>query len=158
MTVHTKHVDATTYVSERRHVGTRGLEQFLNESTRRLEAIAETLGGPTGPRTTIFHGPVSDEEDGEVQNALPVSNDITGENLTEPTVLLLEPACECAYTRVDTTRFRYPAILSAYDEVYEWLTHHGYTPTLAPREIYLTDPATAGPDDDICDIAVPFIR
>jgi hypothetical protein len=29
---------------------------------------------------------------------------------------------------------------------------------MAPREILLTEIATAGPDDHVCDVAVPFTR
>lgn len=158
MAVQTRTTEATTYVTERRHVGTRDLDEFLRASTERLNHIASQHGGAIGPRTTIFHGPVSDAEDGDVQNAMPVNNDIDASGLAEPTTLLIEPGCEEAYLRITKTQYEYPAILGIYDEVYGWLTHHGYTPCMAPREILLTEIAAAGPDDHVCDVAVPFTR
>jgi effector-binding domain-containing protein len=158
MAVQTRTIETTTYISERQHVGTRELGDFLRASTGRLNGIATRLGGPVGPRTTIFHGPVSDAEDGDVQNAMPVADHVTATDIDEPTVLLIEPAREEAYLRITRTQYEYPAILGIYDEVYGWLTHHGYTPSMPPREILLDDPETAGPDDHVCDVAVPFTR
>lgn len=158
MAVQTRTTETTTYISERRHVGTRELADFLSASTQRLNEIATNLGGATGARTTIFHGPVSDEKDGDVQNAMPVRDDVTASDIAEPTILLTEPGCEQAYLRISATQYEYPAILGIYDELYGWLTHHGYTPCMAPREILLADPTTAASTDEVCDVAIPFTR
>ena len=158
MAVQTRTTETTTYVTERRHVGTRELGDFLRASTNPLNQAATALGGAPGPQTTIFHGPVSDDEDGDVQNAVPVGSHITASDITEPTILLTEPGCEQAYLRITRTQHQYPGILGIYDEVYGWLTHHGYTPCMPPREILLTDIETAGHPDEVCDVAVPFTR
>ncbi len=158
MAVQIRTTETTTYVTERRHVGTRELGDFLRASTQRLNHVAAELGGAIGPQITIFHGPISDAENGDVQNAIPVRGETTEADIAEPTILLTEAGCDHAYLRITKTQHEYPAILGTYDEVYGWLTHHGYTPCMPPREILLTDIATAGPADEICDIAVPFAR
>jgi effector-binding domain-containing protein len=158
MTVQTRHVDEQTYLTERRRVSPPELPGFIQESGQRLGQVAEKFGGWAGPLTTIYQGPVNDDTDGVVENAVPVRAGVTAADVEAPTNVLVEPAGEVAYTRIIKARVVYPQILQAYDEVYAWLGAEGLTPSSAPREIYFTDFMSAGPDDEVCDIAVPFTR
>lgn len=53
-------------------------------------------------------------------------------------------------------RERNPQILSAYDEVIGWVTSENLTVDGAPREVYFTDFVSAGPTDEVCDVACPI--
>lgn len=158
MTVHTRAVPETTYVTETRRVTPPELPDFIRTSTDRLAEIAGRFGGWAGPLTTIIESPVNDDTDGDVRNAVPVRAGVTDHDVEAPTTVLVEDAGEEAYTRITRSQVQYPQILQAYDEVYAWLTEQRLTPRLAPREIYFTDFMAAGPDDEVCDIAVPFSR
>jgi effector-binding domain-containing protein len=50
----------------------------------------------------------------------------------------------------------YPQILSAYDAVFAWMTNEGRTWSGPPREVYLGSFPDAAPDEEICDVALPF--
>ena len=158
MTVQTRHVAEQTYLTERRLVSPAQLPGFIQESGQRLGLVAERFGGWAGPLTTIYQGPVNDDTDGIVGNAVPVRAGVTSADVEPPTVVLVEPAGEIAFTRITKARVAYPQILQAYDEVYAWLGEQGLTPSAAPREIYFADFMSAGPEDEVCDIAVPFTR
>lgn len=158
MTVQTRTVAETTYVTETKRVWPPEIPGFIQESTDRLAAVAGKFGGWAGPLTTIFDSPVNDDTDGDVRNSVPVRSGVNPSDVAEPTTVLIEPAGEEAYTRITKAQVRYPQILQAYDEVYSWLTEQNLMPRLAPREIYFTDFMSAGPDDEVCDIAVPFTR
>jgi effector-binding domain-containing protein len=156
MTVQTRTVPETTYVTEVKRVSPPEIPAFIRASGDRLAEQAGRFGGWAGPLTTIFETPVNDDTDGDVRNAVPVRAGVTAGDVEQPTEVLVEAAGEEAYTRITKAQVQYPQILQAYDEVYAWLTEHKLTPRLAPREIYFADFMAAGPDDEVCDIAVPY--
>ena len=69
-----------------------------------------------------------------------------------------EPAHREAYIPVIKGHFEPPQILSIYDTVRRWVRDHGHTLVAPPREVYGydIDPEVAGPDDFVCDVALPF--
>ncbi len=156
MTVQTRAVPETTYLTEIKRVSPPEIPPFIRSSTDRLAEQAGRFGGWAGPLTTIIETPVNDDTDGDVRNAVPVRAGVTARDVAPPTEVLVEAAGQEAYTRITRSQVQYPQILQAYDEVYAWLTEHKLTPRLAPREIYFADFMAAGPDDDVCDIAVPY--
>lgn len=158
MTVQTRMIEEATYFTERRRVGPQEIPGFIRESCGRLAVIAERHGGWAGPLTTIYRSEVNEETDGEVENAVPVHAGVSTDDVTAPTNILVEPAAEIAYVRITTAQVKFPQILQPYDEVFAWLDERKFTATSDPREIYFADFGTAAPDDEICDIAVPFRR
>jgi DNA-binding transcriptional MerR regulator len=158
MNVQTRTSDTATYVTEKKKVSPEEIPEFIRSSCDRLAPVAERLGGWAGPLTTIYRSPVNDDTDGVVENAIPVRNGVSPDDVCDPTNLLIEPAGELAYTRITRAQVQYPQILQAYDEVYAWLAREGLSPSLPPREIYFASFHEAQPDDEVCDIAVPFIR
>jgi len=156
MTVQTRNVPETTYLTEVKRVSPPEIPPFIQTSADRLAEQAGRFGGWAGPLTTIIETPVNDDTDGDVRNAVPVRAGVTPADVEPPTEVLGEAGGEEAYTRITKSQVQYPQILQAYDEVYAWLTERKLTPRLAPREIYFTDFMAAGPDDEVCDIAVPY--
>jgi hypothetical protein len=51
-----------------------------------------------------------------------------------------------------------PQILSVYDTVHRWIRSRGLREVGPPREVYryAADPDAAGPEDLVCDVAIPF--
>jgi DNA-binding transcriptional MerR regulator/effector-binding domain-containing protein len=158
MSVKTRKTEETTYVTEVADLGPEEIPGFIRDSGNRLIVVAEGLGGVTGPLTTIYNSPITEETDGQVQNAIPVKAGVDQADVAAPTRVLVEPAGEQAFTRITKSRVRFPQILQAYDEVYAWVEGQGFTPAAPPREIYFVDFASAAPNDEVCDIAVPFTR
>lgn len=158
MTVQTRLIEEATYLTERRRVGPREIPGFIHESCDRLAVLAERHGGWAGPLTTIYRSEVNEETDGEVENAVPVRAGINADEIAAPTNILVEPAGEIAYVRIAAAQVKFPQILQPYDEVFAWLDEHKFAATSDPREIYFADFSSAAPDDEVCDIAVPFRR
>jgi DNA-binding transcriptional MerR regulator len=50
----------------------------------------------------------------------------------------------------------FPQIASAYDGVTAWVASQGFAVAGSPRELYFTDFVSAGPADDVCDVALPI--
>jgi DNA-binding transcriptional MerR regulator len=135
-------------VSEMRYVTAAELG-WVREATERLNALAGRSGGPTGPRFVVFHGEVTEDADGPVEVCVPVC----AEGADRP-----EPAHREAFIPVVKGHFEPPQILSVYDAARRWVRENGHTVVAPPREVYShgTDPDTAGPEDLICDVALPF--
>ena len=158
MDVRTRECESMTYVTERRRVRPDEIPDFIRLSCDRLAPVAEGLGGWAGPLTTIYRSPVNDDTDGVVENAIPVRGGVLPTDVSGETNVLVEPAGELAYVRITQAEVAYPQILTAYDEVYAWLSREGLTPSLPPREIYFAPFDDAHPEAEVCDVAVPFRR
>ncbi len=158
MDVRTREYGATTYVTERKRVRPEEIPDFIRSSCDRLAAVAEGLGGWAGPLTTIYRSPVNDDTDGVVENAVPVRSGVLPSDVSGATNVLVEPAGHLAFVRLTQAEVVYPQILTAYDEVYAWLSREGLTPSLPPREIYFAPFDDAHPEAEVCDVAVPFSR
>jgi hypothetical protein len=158
MDVRTRECSATTYVTERRRLRPEEIPDFIRASCDRLAVVADGLGGWAGPLTTIYRSPVNDTTDGVVENAVPVRGDVLPADVSGATNVLVEPAGELAYVRLTQAEVAYPQILTAYDEVYAWLSREDLTPSLPPREIYFAAFDDAHPEAEVCDVAVPFHR
>jgi effector-binding domain-containing protein len=140
-------------LTEQRHITVPALSEWLPSTIGRLASTAERYGGIAGPVFVVYHGPVSEENDGPVEVCVPISapSDVTVDSPTRP-----EPAHREAYVRITRAQLKYPEILSAYEAVSTWLKEHGQTETAAPREVYFTDVMAAGPTDQVCDVAFPI--
>jgi DNA-binding transcriptional MerR regulator len=132
-------------VSELRHVTAAELG-WIREATDRLTALADRSGGRAGPRFVVFHGAVNEDADGPVEVCVPVRPGAAGR---------VEPAHREAYIPVVKGHFEVPAILSVYDAAARWVRDHGHTAVAPAREVY-GYPESAGADDPVCDVAVPF--
>jgi DNA-binding transcriptional MerR regulator len=126
--------------------------RWIREASARLTAVAGRHGGPAGPRFVIFHGEVTEDDDGPVEVCVPVAPGIT------EAAVRREPAHREAYVPVVRGHFELPQILSVYDAVHRWVRSRGLRETGAAREIYgyLDDPDSAAPDQAVCDVAVPY--
>jgi DNA-binding transcriptional MerR regulator len=135
-------------ISEMRYVTANELG-WIRDATARLTARADRSGGPVGPRFVVFHGEVTEDADGPVEVCVPVRPDAAGR---------VEPVHREVYIPVIKGHFEPPLILSVYDAARRWVRDHGHTVVAPPREVYgyRTSPDTAGPEELVCDVALPF--
>lgn len=100
------------------------------------EQGAKTSGAPFG----IYHGPVSETEDGPVETCLAVNGKVEGKGDIE--VKQLEGG-QAACVVITGELCHYPELLGAYDAAADWIQKNGYGTNGPPREIWYTGP---GPD------------
>lgn len=152
-TVQTREVPAQLVLTEQRHVSPEELPAWIGEATMRLLTAAEPAGGAAGPSFVVYHGEVDHDSDGPAEVCVPI-DPAKAELVSAPT--RQEPAHREAYLRIPKAQVQFPQILSAFDAVARWITAHDQVAILPPREVYFTDWHSAGPDDDVCDVAHPI--
>ncbi len=153
-TVNTKHVPEQPVISIRQTVSIQELGGYIDHSIEALQAHArmqsgEAAGAPLG----IYHGEVNEDSHGPVEICLPVKRDLRpGEGFQARKLA----AAQVAYTTLTEQQAEFPAILQAYDAIFEWIKQNGDKTIEPPREIYLSAPGEVGPDEPFIEIAWPF--
>ncbi|MFF2625938.1 MerR family transcriptional regulator [Kitasatospora griseola] len=138
----------------RRHVTAANLPAFLASSTELLLAhLRETGACLSGPIFAVFDGLVSEDSDGPVEVCAP-TRDAVGP--AGQIGVRIEPAHREAYLTRTKSQAGFAAMAAAHDAVGTWLTLRGYARSASNREVYYPNWATAGPDEHVADIAVPF--
>lgn len=97
---------------------------------------ARTPGAPFG----IYHGPISETEDGPVETCLAVEGNVEARENIE--VKQLEGG-QAACVVITGEQCHYPELLGAYDAAADWIQKNGFETTQPPREVWYTGP---GPD------------
>lgn len=97
---------------------------------------AHTLGAPFG----IYHGAVSETEDGPVETCLAIEGRVEGRGDIEAKQL---EGGKAACVVITGDQCHYPELLGAYDAAADWIQKNGFETTQPPREVWYTGP---GPD------------
>ncbi len=100
------------------------------------EQGAQTDGAPFG----IYHGPVSETEDGPVETCVAIQGKIEVRDDIEARQL---EGGKGASVTITGELCHYPELLAAYDAAADWIQKNGYEMVGSPREIWYTAP---GPD------------
>lgn len=129
------------------HVRCEHGEPRITELDGFIRGALERLGGHGAGVIIIFHGPVDADRQGPVEVCVPAPN---GPDTW------CDPAHHEAYVRLTKAQWGFPQILSAYDAVEQWVHSYSLEWAGSPREVYLCDPDDAGPDDEVCDVAIPL--
>ena len=115
-------------LSRRRRVSIEELVPFISQAEVELQGVARDRNlQPAGPLLTLFHDPVNNETDGEVEVCCPVAGG--GD--------VVLPGGTFAQVDVRGEGTNYPQILSAYDAVASWAHQHQRPLLGPPREIYV---------------------
>jgi DNA-binding transcriptional MerR regulator len=118
-----------------------GLGKQEEQDIGALFALAEEQGAQTaGAPFGIYHGAVSETEDGPVETCLAVNGKINGRDNIEVKQL---QGGQAACVVITGDQCHYPELLAAYDAAADWIQHNGFETTQPPREIWYTGP---GPD------------
>lgn len=151
-------VPQRTLLSEHGHVGPGELPEFIGSAIGRLMTLNESTGAPQGVALAIYHGRVDEDSDGPVEVAVQVDPAAWAERQPETSGvrLRIEPAHRERFIRLTRAQVVHPHILTAFEAVGADLERDGLAMAAPPREVYFTDFAAAGPDDDVCDVAFPL--
>jgi DNA-binding transcriptional MerR regulator len=140
-------------ISERRHVPVEKLPAWIGQAMMRLAKAARRYGGAVGAPFVVYYGEVNEDSDGPAEACVPI--DPASDDSRDPS-MRHEPAHREAYLRLRKAQVGFPQMLSAYDGVARWISAKGFEIAGAPREVYFTDFTSAGPDDEVCDVAFPI--
>lgn len=139
--VEVKDIPAQQIVSITRHHTVDGLGSQEEQDIGALFTLAgEQKAKPAGAPFGIYHGPVSETEDGPVETCLAVEGNVEGKGEVE--VKQLEGG-KAACVVITGEQCHYPELLGAYDAAADWIQRNGFETTQPPREVWYTGP---GPD------------
>jgi len=115
-----------------------GLGKQQEQDISALFSLADEQGvRPMGAPFGIYHGPVSEAEDGPVESCIAVNGKVEGRGEIE--VKQLEGGKGASVT-ITGDQCHYPELLAAYDASADWIQRNGYEMVGAPREIWYTGP------------------
>jgi DNA-binding transcriptional MerR regulator len=128
-------VPARSVLSRRAEVGIAALPAWLGRGFAELAGEARRRGVEVaGAPLTVFHSPVDDERDGEVEACLPVSGPGDRVLAGGPAAVLHARGAEAAY----------PRLVGAYERLAGWVAEQDRTLGDPPYEVY-----HSGPDDPV---------
>ncbi|SDT74901.1 GyrI-like small molecule binding domain-containing protein [Streptomyces sp. TLI_053] len=138
----------------RRRVTAAGLVGFIGEAGESLLAHLESTDAClSGPIFAVFHGHVDEDSDGPVEVCAPTLNTV------EPVgriAVRIHPAHREAYTELTAAKRDFAAMAAVHDAVGAWVAERGYERCGGNREVYYPNFMTAGPNDHVSDVTVPF--
>lgn len=143
-------VPEQTVLTEQRHLLAPELPHWIGAALDRQQSAASATGGAIAAPFVAYHGEVSEDSDGPVEACTPIDPVRAGE-VDAP--VRVEPGHREAFTRIVKAQVVFPDILSAYDAVESWIAQNGERVVGSPREVYFADFDSAGPDDEVVDIA-----
>jgi len=121
-----------------RHHTVDGLGKQEEQDIGALFALANEQGAQaTGAPFGIYHGPVSETEDGPVETCIAINGKIEGRGEIEARQL---EGGKAASVTIHGEQCHYPELLAAYDAAADWIQKNGYEMVGAPREIWYTGP------------------
>lgn len=136
-----KELPAQQIISITRHHTAVGLGKQQEQDIGRLFDLANEQGAqPSGAPFGIYHGPVSETEDGPVETCIAVNGKVEGRGEIEAKQL---EGGKGASVTITGDQCHYPELLAAYDAGADWIQKNGYEMIGSPREIWYTGP---GPD------------
>jgi DNA-binding transcriptional MerR regulator len=136
-----KEISTQQIVSITRRHTVDGLGKQEEDDIGALSALAgeqgiKTMGAPFG----IYHGPISETEDGPVETCLAVDGKVEGKGDIEGKQL---EGGKAACVVITGEQCHYPELLGAYDAAADWIQKNGFETSQPPREVWYTGP---GPD------------
>ncbi len=131
------------------------LDAHIQDSLKTLYAyIAAQDVSPAGPPFGLFHGSISQEEDGPLEVCVPVGRILSGDDKIAAREL---PAAQLACVVLQGDQCAFPAVLKGYDAAIDWIKRNGYEMADSPREIWHSELwNSTNPSGDRLEIAWPF--
>jgi DNA-binding transcriptional MerR regulator len=139
--VEVKEIPEQQIISITRNHTVNGLSEQIQKDCDALFSLAEEAGAtPSGPPFGIYHGAVSETEDGPVETCVAVVGKIEGRDEIQTKQL---EGGKAASVVITGEMCHYPELLAGYDAASDWIQKNGYKMVGSPREIWYTGP---GPD------------
>jgi DNA-binding transcriptional MerR regulator len=155
--IQTRQMPARTVATINRRVDLAGIDAFFNESFGRLRGLGAGLEGIAGCPYLVFYGEVSEDSDGPVELARPVSDEAAAVIADEAGIDRIdEPAHDEVFIRLPARDMSWPAMQPAYEALGAWVATSGRSPSAHIRQVLIADQRTADPDTLVCDLSVPL--
>ncbi|MEW6404308.1 MAG: MerR family transcriptional regulator, partial [Chloroflexota bacterium] len=136
--VEVKEIPSQQVISITRRHTVDGLGKQEEQDIGALFALANDNGArPLGAPFGIYHGPVSETEDGPVETCLAVDGSVQVRDNIETKHL---EGGKAACVVITGELCHYPELLAAYDAAADWIQENGFETTQPPREIWYTGP------------------
>ena len=154
-----KQIQAQKIVSITQRVFIGDLQAHLDGSIKQLMAYAQANNLLiAGLPFSIYHGAVSEDQDGSVEVCLPITGDVHPSGNIRAQEL---PGVQVAYTITSLRQSIFPGVLNAYAAIKDWIAANHHQIAASPREIYLNFNTsifspTASLDDPCVEIAWPY--
>jgi DNA-binding transcriptional MerR regulator len=139
--VEVKEIPTQHIISITRHHKLNGLSDQIQKDCGALFTLAQAAGvTPIGAPFGIYHGAISEQEDGPIETCVPVNGPVEGKGDIEAKQL---EGGKAACVVITGEQCHYPELLEAYDAAVDWISKNGFETTQPPREVWYTKP---GPD------------
>jgi effector-binding domain-containing protein len=138
---------------EQRNLRAKEVADWLRAAMGRLEKSAQAYGGVAGSWFVVYHEQLTEDTEVPVEVCAPIN---PGQEGSTAAAMRREPAHREAYVRLTKAQVEFPQIQSAYAAVERWIHSQRLEIADAPREVYFTDVSSAGPTDEVCDVAFPI--
>ena len=159
ITVTVRPIAERALLSLTRHVHLAEAGAALGAALGRMRGSGPGLAGIEGCPFTIYYGAVTDDSDGPVEIARPMSDFAQAQAAAHrlgDVSARIEPAHDEAFVRLTMAESSWPAQLPALEAISAYVQRSGRLAAGPPRVIMIADWRTAGPDDLACDLAVPL--
>jgi DNA-binding transcriptional MerR regulator len=136
--VEVKEIPTQQIISITRRHKVDGLSEQIQKDCGALFTLAGEQGAtaieaPFG----IYHGAVSEQEDGPIETCVPVNMKVEGRDDIEAKQL---EGGKAACVVITGELCRYPDLLAAYDAAADWIQKNGFETAQPPREVWYTGP------------------
>jgi DNA-binding transcriptional MerR regulator len=136
--VEVKDVPAQQIVSITRRHTQNGLSEQIQKDCGVLFAFAgEQNAQPLGAPFGIYHGPISETEDGPIETCVPIQGKVEVRDHIEAKQL---EGGKAACVVITGEQCKYPELLAAYDAAADWIQKNNYEMVGSPREVWYTGP------------------
>lgn len=118
------------------------------------QALATSGSQPAGPPFIVFHDVIDDETPGDIELCMPVVELPTAGAVSDPG--LEAHTLEGGLMATTVHRGAYFDVAPAYHVLTGWILGHGHEQAGPPREIYLNDPTTVAPGEELTEVQWPI--
>ena len=157
----TREVPARTLATVQAQLHQHDVASFIPAAFGRLFAFSAAHGGlrpaattPEHPTYALYHGTFGFDTPTLVEVCVVIDRAVASEG---DITVRVEPAHSEAYLPLTRRRLALPSLTAAYDDLGEWVAHHGrMLSSSPPREVYIADVMAASDDTHVGDVAFPY--
>jgi effector-binding domain-containing protein len=115
-----------------------------------MQVLAREGVSPSGPPLIVYHDPIDEETEGDIEICVPVGRAISGDSEVYGRDL------EGGSMATTTHRGPYEGVALAYHTLIGWISEHGHEIAGPPREVFLNDPQTVPPEELLTQVEFPI--
>ena len=115
-----------------------------------MRGMAQEGVSPAGSPLIVYHDVIDEDTDGDIELCVPIAPGFAGDADVYGREL------EGGTMAITIHRGPYPEIGLAYHTLTGWVAEHGHEMAAPPREVYLNDPHTVGPEDLLTRVEFPI--